>query len=199
LGGGSIALALIAGLLVPSLGQLTGANTPSADLGDSNGDGASTLAGNVIPIQTGAVIEVGTEHDAYSVLPPTSGPRYAEGAPWGVHEAQVDDEFVVRNLEQGGVVVSYNLSDEAATADLRTFVEAQDGYPGCFIMHPYSGITAGSVTLTSWGWIDSYAGVNRGGMQPFVDDHLNAGPEYVSATCGDTSAAESAAAADGGG
>ena len=178
IGGGAIALMLIAGLFLPSVGNL-GRSTVPADSPDEG-----PLSGTEVPVQPGEIIEPGADHAAYSTLPPTSGPRYAEPAPWGVHEAQIDDETIVRSLEVGAVVFNYSLESEAEVADLRQFVEAQPDYPGCYVVQPYAGVTTGSVTLTAWGWTQEMAGVDRFLMQAFVDDHVNAAPLFVDRTCG---------------
>ena len=146
------------------------------------------LSGTEVPVQPGGIIEPGAGHDAYSTLPPTSGPRYAEPASWGMHEAQIDDETVVGNLAVGAVVFNHNLESEAELTDLRQLVEALPGYPGCYVVHPYAGVPAGSVTLTAWGWTREIAGVNRLLMQTFVDDHINQGAQFLSASCGATPA-----------
>ncbi|MCH8848935.1 MAG: DUF3105 domain-containing protein [Chloroflexi bacterium] len=176
IGGGSIALMLIAGLFLPSVNLRS---TTALDQGDD-----APLAGTAVPVQTGGIIDPGASHDAYSTLPPTSGPRYAEPAPWGVHEAQVADETVVRNLEVGAVVFNYNLESEAEVTDLRQLVEALPGYPGCYLMHPYAGVPSGSVTLTAWGWTQQVAGVDRFLIQTFANDHLNDGPQHLDLSCG---------------
>jgi hypothetical protein len=195
LGGGSIALMLIAGLFLPNVGL---GNTGTTD----NGSGSVTSQGDLpsvgtpFAIQAASVIEAGAAHAAYSSNPPTSGPRYEEGIEWGVHAESQADEAVVRNLEQGGVVVNYNLTDQVQIDDLTSYLESQPGYPGCFIMQPYESVAAGSVTLTSWGWSESYTGVDQLSMEAFVEDHRNDGPLFLGNTCGADTTIEAAAPVD---
>ena len=179
IGGGAIALALILGLVIPSIGNIA---TPSADGANT---GSLPSVGTQSAIQEGGLIEPGAEHEPYVALPPTSGPRYATGAAWGVYEEPVADELVLRNLEQGGVAVNHNLTDEAQREELLTFFEEQQGIaPGCLILRPYPYLAAGGVALTAWAWSDSFVGIDRSGMQAFIDDHRNQGPEYVGVNCG---------------
>ena len=132
-------------------------------------------------------------HEPYSTSPPTSGPRYALSVVWGVYDQQIPDEAVVRNLEEGGIVIHHNLTDETASADLQAFVESQAGYPGCFLMQPNTSVAEGTVTLTAWEWLETYPSVDEVGMQAFIADHRNDAPLFVSNTCG---AASELSAAD---
>ena len=175
LGGGAIAAALIAGLVLPSLGNIGGFGG-----GNTAGDDGTAVSSQ------GTLPSVGTE---IAVLPgagspPTTGTSEAALAAWGVHDSRVADEAVVRNLERGAVVLNYNLADEFAVQDLVAFAESQQGFPGCFVMHPYEGVTEGTVTLTSWGWLQNYPGTDKAGMQGFIQDHRNGGAQYIDATCG---------------
>ncbi len=182
-GGGLIAVALITGLVLPSVGHL-GVGPSNDGSGSSTAQGSTPSVGTQLPIQFAGIVEVGAPHEAYETSPPTSGPRYAEAVEWGAYETQQPDEAVVRNLELGGIVVNHNLSDEAQIDNLETFIEAQPGYPGCFVVQPYESLASGAVTITSWGWLDSYTAVDRAAMQGFIADHRNAGPLFVGSTCG---------------
>lgn len=178
IGGGTIALMLIAGLFLPSLGGLSRHIVPTDEADNT------PLAGTALPVQPGGEIEIGAAHDAYSTQPPTSGPGYADAAPWGVHAAQIDDETVVRNLAMGAVVFNSNLGSEEQQADLRQLIESLPGYPGCYILHPYEGIPAGSVTMTAWGWTQNVTGADPFLIQTFADDHVNQGPQFLGPSCG---------------
>ena len=178
IGGGTIAIMLILGLFLPSVRGLGGTTRTT------NPEDDAPRSGTAVAVQPGETIEPGTSHGGYSTLPPTSGPRYAEPAPWGVHDTQIADETVVRNLQVGAVVFNYNLESEAEVTDLRQLVEALPGYPSCYLVHPYAGVPTGSVTLTAWGWTQEVAGVDRFLLQTFADDHLNQGAEYLGPSCG---------------
>mgnify|MGYP001181186595 CR=1 FL=1 len=182
IGGGLIALALITGLVLPSVGPLGSGDSSTNSSPTANG--AAPSVGTFMPIQSGEVIVEGAIHDGYSSLPPTSGPRYANAVEWGSYDEQQPDEAVVRNLEEGGIVVNHNLTDSSEIENLRSFIEKQPGYPGCFLLQPYLSLPSGSVTITSWGWRDSYSSVDRGALQNFIEDHRNAAPLYMGTTCG---------------
>ena len=81
-GGFLIAIALIAGLILPLIIPAAGTNiTPEA----------VTTAGTQLAIQEGDLLEPG-ETAEYDTSPPTSGPSWAEAAVWGAHEEQAPDE-----------------------------------------------------------------------------------------------------------
>lgn len=160
-GGSIIALALIAGLVLPSVGPLglpDSAPPPSEQ---------RALAGAEVDIPPGG--------DA----PPTTGAGAAEGASWGIHTERVPDEVIVRNLEEGSIVFNHNLADEADAASLEGFVESLPGYPNCYVIHPYPGLADGGVTLTAWGWADAVDLEDTAAMEAFAADHRNQGPRFI--------------------
>jgi hypothetical protein len=170
---------LILGIALPSFAGLI---TPNQNGADATGE--TPTVGTAVAVQPNSVLEAGTSYTEYPSDPPTSGPSYATGVDWGIYTEQQANEAVVRNLEQGGIVVNHSLTDEAQLADLTSYLEAQLGYPGCFVAQPHASVAEGSVTLTSWGWTETYSGVDRPGMQRFVDDHRNIEVSYVGPTCG---------------
>jgi hypothetical protein len=48
---------------------------------------------------------------AYNSTPPTSGPHYGSLAPWSVYSEPQPYEYLVHNLEDGGVVIYYQCPD----------------------------------------------------------------------------------------
>lgn len=176
---GTVGLLLVISLFVPDLLQV------AARPGDRGTRGNQT-AGTQVPVQVGEVIADGTPHEPYSTAPPTSGPRYAVPAAWGVHADVIAEEQVVRNLEQGGIAIAHNLTRPEDVASLLAFVTGQAGYPACLVVRPYPTLPAGRVSLTAWGWIQHFAGQgDTEGMQQFINAHRNArGPLFVNDSCG---------------
>ncbi len=166
-GGSVIALALIAGLLVPSLAPTAGAPAVS-----ETQPTPTAFAGTEAEIQPGGE------------SPPTSGPRGAEPADWGFHAEQAPDESVVGSLEAGGIAFNYGAVEESAFAEFRSFVESLPGYPGCYVAHPYSGVADGEATLTAWGWTRTVEIGDTDAMDAFVAAHRNNGPLFIDGACG---------------
>ncbi len=165
-GGLIIALALISGLALPSFGVTPTPVDPQP----------RDIAGTQLAIQEGDLLEPG-ETAEYDTSPPTSGPSWAEAAEWGVHEEQVADEAVVRNLRNGAIVFNYQLSSDSQREELQAFVEGLPGYPDCYVMQPHSAVSEGEIEVTAWGWLDSVTPSETDAMRDFVDDHRANAPD----------------------
>ena len=189
IGGGILALALASSLLLPSLpfGGGTPRQNPQA-AADDDTRGTGDPVGNQVRLQPAQHIDLDEPHTAYSSAPPTSGWHFATPAAWAIYSSQLPDEFVIHNLEHGGIIINHNLTDETQVALLEEFVEGQTGFPSCFIMQPYTSapndVPEGTVVITSWGWLQPFGGVDATGMQGFIDAHKNRGPEYLGPRCG---------------
>lgn len=177
--GGVFGLALIIGLFVPQLGHISGGRSFG-----TNDTPDIPEVGTAVAIQPGGVIEPGVEHDPYTTTPATSGPRYAEPAPWGVSGVPLADESVLTNLERGGVAISYNLADEGQVATLLAFAESREGYPGCLVISPSEAVASGSIVLTAWGWIQELTGFDDVQMEAFLVVHRNQAPLFFGTDCG---------------
>ncbi|HSJ27724.1 MAG TPA: DUF3105 domain-containing protein [Acidimicrobiia bacterium] len=78
-------------------------------------------------------------HEPYNSSPPSSGPHVGFLANWGVHEDPVPEQLFVHNLEDGGVVITYDCPD--GCADLRTgLTELVGDVGGRVVLTPYEGI-----------------------------------------------------------
>jgi hypothetical protein len=184
IGGSILALALVLSLLLPSLPFATG--TPSNSGNDTPRVNEDTPAniGTAVAILDALHIDPGELHTPYNSVPPTSGPHYFTPVNWGNYNEPIVDEFVVHNMEHGGVIISHNLTDEGQIDLLTEFVSNQPGYPGCLITRPYAEIAEGTIALTAWGWVQEFEGLDTDGMQLFIDSHKDRGPENLGPNCG---------------
>jgi hypothetical protein len=78
-------------------------------------------------------------HEPYNSSPPSSGPHVGLLANWGVHDEPIPPELFVHNLEDGGIVITYDCPDgcddfSGGLADLVGDVG------GRVVLTPYSGI-----------------------------------------------------------
>lgn len=118
------------------------------------------------------------QHDPYSTTPPTSGPHLGGKADWGVHERQIQDELQIHNLEDGGVIVHYDLSkvDEATIQALARIV---NNYKDKVILEPYANLET-PIVLTAWARIDKLSALDEQRVKDFINaykgiDHHVAG------------------------
>lgn len=127
------------------------------------------LPGYATEMMESRPIAVGEEHEPYVSTPPTSGPYYDDPAGWGIHDEELPDEQVLRNLYLTGVAISYNLEDSNEVERLKRFVQEQSDYPCYVILQPYSKIDPGMVAAAAWGRLDLMEGVDEQRLQEFID------------------------------
>ena len=92
--------------------------------------------------------------------------------------------MVVSNLERGGVVFNHNLANENDILQLTDYVKSLPGFPACIIQTPHSAVQLGSITMTSWGWTQTFNSIEPEGMKTFFDAHINRAPLYFDEKCG---------------
>ncbi len=69
----------------------------------------AALLGQVqtFPILSRDHIQPGQTHPPYNSNPPTNGWHYPVWADWGIYTQTIPDEYLVHNLEHGGIWISY--------------------------------------------------------------------------------------------
>lgn len=180
-GGGFIASLLILGIVLPSV-------VPLASPGQNATPTLVPAAGTQVTVQDAVEVAEGEQHEAYTTTPPTSGAHYAVPAPWGVLLEQQADEAIVRNLQEGAVVVNHNLSDPTQVEMLTDYLTGQAGYPGCLVAQPYDAVADGNIVLTAWGWNQTITGFDVEALDAFIASHRNRGPLFLDNNCGVTPA-----------
>jgi hypothetical protein len=92
----------------------------------------------------------------YPQTPPVSGTHYPRWAEWGIYDQPVPPQYLLHNLEHGGVVVHIAA---AIPAELREFYDAEPGYlifvpPASARLAPPAAGTStfpgAGLVLTSW-------------------------------------------------
>lgn len=72
-------------------------------------------------------VQVGSPLIQYNSNPPTSGPHYAQTAPRGAHDEEIEDRYLIHNLEHGEVWISYNCNANKSSSGLVKAVYAHEG------------------------------------------------------------------------
>jgi hypothetical protein len=116
----------------------------------------------------------------YTTAPPASGDHWESPAQCRFYEEVLPDERVVHNMEHGHIVVSYNLPLASDVSDLRDALDSIGLNQTWGLARSYPGIPEGQVALSTWGVIDTFAGVDRDRINTFFETYAgNLGPEYV--------------------
>ncbi|MBI2861430.1 MAG: DUF3105 domain-containing protein [Chloroflexi bacterium] len=110
---------------------------------------------------------IDSPHQPYNSDPPTSGPHVPSLTPWGVHQEPIPRELQVHNLEDGGVLVQYNCSDDCPdlVAQLEAIVKR---YPDKVILAPYPGMR-NRIAMTAWTRIDTFDEFDEQRITRFID------------------------------
>ena len=105
----------------------------------------------------------------YNSFPPSSGPHYAQWAPWNLYEQPVRQTILVHNLEHGAVILQYgNKVSEADKTKIRNFYNKS---PNAMVVAPYPKLGS-RIAEAAWnepGYTASDGSVNN----------INAGNGYV--------------------
>jgi len=134
------------------------------------------------------VVTVGAEHEPYSTVPATSGPRWdsrysteemPDGAPvpWGIYDYPIPDEVLVGNLEYGGIGLHYDCPDGCPdiVAALRDVVPVTQQL---FVMSPYSSLPS-RIAVTSWRHVMYLDNVDADRIREFEEAYKDRAPETI--------------------
>lgn len=83
--------------------------------------------------------EVTQPHEDYNTSPGSSGPHVGVLANWGVHEEPIPEELFIHNLEDGGVVITYDCPSDCAELQAG-LTELVEDVGGRVVLTPYEGI-----------------------------------------------------------
>lgn len=128
-------------------------------------------------------VEVGTSV-TYNSNPPTSGPHYPYPAAWGIYKDPPADEFLVHNLEHGGVIISYNpkkIKDQELT-QLHQQARSLSYFNGRIILTPRQNLDT-AIALTAWNYLQKLDRYNSTAVKVFYDTHIVRGPECQQGLC----------------
>jgi hypothetical protein len=78
-------------------------------------------------------------HEPYNTSPPSSGPHVGLLANWGVHDEPLPPELFIHNLEDAGIVITYDCPD--GCDDFRDgLADLVEEVGGRVLLTPYGGI-----------------------------------------------------------
>lgn len=144
----------------------------------SSGAKESATAAEQLPEQVfNPHVKEGQTHPPYNSRPATSGWHLSAVVKWGVHDVEIPDEYLVHNLEHGGIGIHYDCPDgcDQLVDDLSRVARRYDKV----VMTPYSDMDS-RVALTAWTYTDRLDEFDEGRIVDFIEAHMSRppAPEY---------------------
>jgi hypothetical protein len=134
----------------------------------------------------------------YNSFPPSSGPHYAQPAPWGVYPDSIKQTILVHNLEHGGIVIQYGPG--VSKDDVQKLQSLYQDDPNGLVLAPYAKLK-NKIAATAWnepaydqnqdanfnkvdpghGYVMTCSKFDKGALSKFRDKRRNrAGERYAS-------------------
>jgi hypothetical protein len=134
----------------------------------------------------------------YNSFPPSSGPHYAQPAPWGIYPDSIKQTILVHNLEHGGIVIQYGTG--VGKDDVQKIQSLYQDDPYGLVVDPYAKL-GNKIAATAWnepaysqnqdanfdkvdpghGFVLMCKSFDKGALSDFRDKHRNkAGERYPS-------------------
>jgi hypothetical protein len=165
----TIALVIIVAIVLPSI--LPGISSPVATAVATERVEYDLSLSPVEDTGEPTHYDLGQQINYGEPLPPDAGNHWNTWASCGIYDYEINDEYVVHNLEHGQVVISYNLPDQEEAGRLRELAEDLGGINEWGIVRPYSKIDEGTVVVTAWGFREQVQGMDEEAIRGFYDEH----------------------------
>ncbi len=163
----AVSLIFIVSLFLPGL--------PLGAGGGGLGGGAPDGPGERISEVGRGHISPGDSHVAYNSVPATSGPHFSQPlAPvrWGVHDAPLQPEEYIHNLEHGGIGIFYDCPDgcDPIVQQLSELVEEAVNNGGKVLLAPHVG-TGATISLAAWTFLEQFEAFDESRIRDFTNAH----------------------------
>ncbi len=166
------AVGLIAGLFILSLIL---PSVPFGGFADLFGSNVPDGPGQKIADQGRNHVVPGQEHAAYNSVPATSGWHYnlpLAPVDWAIYEDFVADEYLLHNLEHGGIGIHYNCPDgcDDLVRDLSRIANRALAENLKVVLSPYPDMPT-RIALTAWTFLDAFEEFDEGRVVEFIETH----------------------------
>jgi len=122
-------------------------------------------------------INEGQKHPPYNSRPATSGWHYPSLVKWDVYQIEIPDEYLLHNLEHGGVGIHYNCPQgcPGLVEELSIIASQYDK----IVVSPYPDLFS-RISLTSWTAKDDFEQFDEDRVTAFIKVHMGKppAPEY---------------------
>lgn len=113
------------------------------------------------------LLAITSNRTTYNTDPPTSGPHMPNIAGWGAYDEVVEDEYLIHNMEDGGVILWYPLgTPEENEAHVTALQDVARGFDRTVIA-PRENLDSAYV-LTAWTRLQRFDAIDEEGMRAFL-------------------------------
>jgi hypothetical protein len=113
------------------------------------------------------IASVDAEHPEYNSNPPTSGWHAPNVASWGSYNYELPDELLVHNMEDGGVVLWYQMgTPEENEAHIRKLEDAARGFEKIVVV-PRDDLET-TYAQTAWRRLDKFDEFDKARIREFL-------------------------------
>jgi len=114
------------------------------------------------------LVSLSSPHVPYNSNPPTSGPHMPSLAGWGSYTEAPEDEYLVHNMEDAGVVLWYeNGTPEENEAHVAALEEISRDWRR-IVITPREDLGS-TYALTAWTRLQRFDEIDEEGMRKFID------------------------------
>lgn len=150
--------------------------------GNSGTANSASLANvQTFPILSRDHIQPGQAHPAYNSNPPTNGWHYPVWADWGIYNQEIPDEYMVHNLEHGGVWISYKDPNDSQTISQIQTLVSNDSDRMIVTLRPADDTT---IAVAAWGVLLKLDKFDADAIKAFVQRYRYQGPENIPGNAG---------------
>lgn len=126
------------------------------------------LPGEFFSSQGNTHVQLGTETPDYNSNPPTSGWHTPDLAGWGSYDYVVPEQRLIHNMEDGGVIIWYELGTaEENEENIQRLEEVASGYRRVVIVPRENMPTP--YAMTAWQRLERFEDINEEGMRTFLE------------------------------
>lgn len=177
---------LVVAIVVVAIIVLSGSKTTTTTANSTDSQGIAISPDpnakvDSFATQGNAHIAVGASHVIYNSDPPTSGPHYATPAQWGIYDKPLADEYLIHNLEHGGIVIQYVCNGNCSDVINQLSVYARRYDRGVFtgiLLAPRNSLpNDAKIAVTAWQKLLLMKSLDTKRLDEFIAAYFNKGPE----------------------
>src|SRR5690606_19237539 len=117
------------------------------------------------------LVSLSSPHVPYNSNPPTSGPHMPSLAGWGSYTEAPEDEYLVHNMEDAGVVLWYEKgTPEENEAHIAALEEISSDWRR-IVITPREDLGS-TYALTAWTRLQRFDEIDEDGMRKFINAYV---------------------------